>query len=66
MGAARLDEPVTLVVETQLILPVFLAGRKLSHWPYKYVRCERPAGGEDKCIGSPGHLAIRALLDDLS
>ena len=66
LASGRLDEPVTLVVETQLILPVFLAGRKLSHWPYKYVRCERPAGGKDGHDGSPGHLAIRALLDDLS
>jgi len=41
LGAARLDEPVTLVVETQLILPVFLAGRKRSHWAYKFVRSER-------------------------
>ena len=57
-----------LVVEPQLILPVFLAGRKLSHWPYKYVRCERPAGGEDEDGRelSPGHMAILALLDDLS
>ena len=66
LASGRLDEPVTLVVETQLILPVFLAGRKLSHWPYKYVRCERPAGGVDEYRGSPGHRAIRALLDDLS
>lgn len=32
--------PVELVCETQLILPEYLAGRKESHWPYKFVRCE--------------------------
>jgi hypothetical protein len=32
---------VTLLVETQLILPMYLEGRKASHWPYKMFRCKR-------------------------
>ena len=56
-GSGRLDEAVTVVVETQLILPVFLAGRKLSHWAYKYVRCERP----DALDGRDGGLAAAAI-----
>ena len=37
---------VTLLVETQLILPMYLEGRKASHWPYKMFRCKREGDEE--------------------
>lgn len=34
---------VRLMCETQIILPIYLEGRKRSHLPYKIVRCADPA-----------------------
>mmetsp|Transcript_97332 Transcript_97332/g.172314 ORF Transcript_97332/g.172314 Transcript_97332/m.172314 type:complete len:555 (-) Transcript_97332:78-1742(-) len=33
------DVPVRVMCETQIILPMYLEGRKRSHLPYKIVRC---------------------------
>ncbi len=34
------SQPVRLLVETQVLLSLYLASRKQSHWPYKFLRCE--------------------------
>ena len=34
------SQKISMLVETQLILPMYLRGRLASHWPYKFFRCE--------------------------
>jgi hypothetical protein len=60
---------VTLLVETQLILPIYLEGRKASHWPYKMFRCKREG---DEVYGGgradPGGMraALLQFLEDVA
>jgi hypothetical protein len=53
-SASVRDEAVTFVVETQTIIPVMLASRQLSHYPYKFVRC-----------AGDGDTSPEAMLDGL-
>jgi hypothetical protein len=63
---------VTLLVETQLILPIYLEGRKASHWPYKMFRCKREGdvewtGGYGKRTDPGGmRAALLQFLDDIA
>ena len=53
------DQPVSFLVETQTIIPVMLASRHLSHYPYKFVRCS----GDERADAA---AVVKALVDDLS
>ena len=53
------DQPVSFLVETQTIIPVMLASRHLSHYPYKFVRCS----GDERADAA---AVVQALVDDLS
>ena len=62
---------VTLLVETQLILPMYLEGRKASHWPYKMLRCKREGDEEWGSRGQhtdPGGMraALLQFLEDIA
>ena len=52
------DQRVSFLVETQTIIPVMLASRHLSHYPYKFVRCS----GDER---ADAVAVVRALRDDL-
>ena len=52
------DQPVSFLVETQTIIPVMLASRHLSHYPYKFVRCS----GDER---ADAVAVVTALVDDL-
>ena len=52
------DQPVSFLVETQTIIPVMLASRHLSHYPYKFVRCS----GDER---ADAEAVVKALRDDL-
>ena len=36
----RGSQNVTFLTETQAMLPLYAESRKLSHWPYKFLRCQ--------------------------
>ena len=68
-NAALPDAPLNIAAEVQLIYRPYLdEGRKLSHLPYKVVRCEdaselaRDAGGKRHAAGGEVRAAERACM----
>ena len=60
--------PLTLICETQIILPEYMRGRMASHWPYKILRCnsahefsmdmtKKSEGVEASTPGGPGRMS---------
>ena len=69
-NAALPDAPLNIAAEVQLIyLPYLEKGRKLSHLPYKVVRCEtapelaRDAGGKHHAAADEVKAAERACME---